>query len=829
MNQSASVFRPILDFFSSIWLGVILLTILFVYSAVGSAGFWVPGHHTFINYHDWAHELNFGLPWTQVHIRQAPGLEMTEFEWFHWWPFNLLIAFICVNLVVATIRRIPLNLINLGVWMIHTGIIMIAVGSVMYFWTKLEGEAPIIRRTVAINLPGADPASLPALPGNTMTVDAEDGRYIFRIMSIDPNWEILSGENRGEKTFAVFVGVQGPGGPFMRTLLADFPQYTEDAIFTDDPSQPRVRAINAIGERLVDQRLELGLEFEPQEKFFLVDTPALYLRERGQREWVQRPIPKLPRYNDYIRARNDVWADSSRLTSDNFRARDLHIPLHAVEEGDPLPDVPIFVNRYVRYGFMESRRASGGNQLDPVVSVRIANNRGQSREYQLIAFDSVNREVEGGQMRFVWVENQEEFTRAGEFRPPRLRLQLPEHDIDKTVDVAETAGEEYIAIEGTDFSYRIESVQDELELGAAQPISVAIVHIRTPDRTFQRWVFDDETIENRDFAIGESGGMHERAVEFDDRIQMLYKPGRRPAPVTIIGGPSTDDLHVLLALGSGQPTLRPFTSGRPIQISSDVTLDLLAFAPYTWSERRPVIVPPEQRQRDARQQRSIIRVTADVAGGKTDWLPFHVYPFRDRTEALRRYPFRPAEFELPDGRVIEMIYSRERRDLPTAIALNDFILTSHIGGFTGETSSIRDWTSVVSFWDDQENDWVNQQTISMNRPGSYGGFWYFQSFWDPPEEPRGEGDPGSAGMNFTILGVGNRNGVWTQLAGSIISVFGMIYAFYVKPVIKRRRQQAVMQRLAAEQGSGGATARVAGAPAFEAEWPPAGESSENRS
>jgi len=53
----------------------------------------------------------------------------------------------------------------------------------------------------------------------------------------------------------------------------------------------------------------------------------------------------------------------------------------------------------------------------------------------------------------------------------------------------------------------------------------------------------------------------------------------------------------------------------------------------------------------------------------------------------------------------------------------------------------------------------------------------------------------SAGLNYTVLGVGNRNGVYTQLLGCVIAVAGMIYAFYVKPVIKRRRQEEVLAGL----------------------------------
>ena len=58
-------------------------------------------------------------------------------------------------------------------------------------------------------------------------------------------------------------------------------------------------------------------------------------------------------------------------------------------------------------------------------------------------------------------------------------------------------------------------------------------------------------------------------------------------------------------------------------------------------------------------------------------------------------------------------------------------------------------------------------------------------------------------MNYTGLGVGNRNGVYVQLAGCCIAVAGMIFAFYVKPMIKRRRyEQARAQttRSMAEEG-----------------------------
>ncbi|MDA0214498.1 MAG: hypothetical protein O2875_03960, partial [Planctomycetota bacterium] len=86
--------------------------------------------------------------WVHAQMRQWRPFEMTEFEWFHWWPFDLLIGLIALTLIVTTLRRIPLRVINLGVWTIHTGIIVLIVGSFIYFHAKVEGDAPVARRKI---------------------------------------------------------------------------------------------------------------------------------------------------------------------------------------------------------------------------------------------------------------------------------------------------------------------------------------------------------------------------------------------------------------------------------------------------------------------------------------------------------------------------------------------------------------------------------------------------------------------------------------------------------------------------------------------------------
>src|SRR6185503_17176179 len=92
---------------------------------------------------------------------------MTEFEWFCWWPFSVLFVTFCISLAISTVRRIPLRTANLGVWTIHAGIIVLAIGSYVYFGSKIEGDAPVFRRSVSISLPGLDqPRHLVALRGS---------------------------------------------------------------------------------------------------------------------------------------------------------------------------------------------------------------------------------------------------------------------------------------------------------------------------------------------------------------------------------------------------------------------------------------------------------------------------------------------------------------------------------------------------------------------------------------------------------------------------------------------------------------------------------------
>ena len=177
-------------------------------------------------------------------------------------------------------------------------------------------------------------------------------------------------------------------------------------------------------------------------------------------------------------------------------------------------------------------------------------------------------------------------------------------------------------------------------------------------------------------------------------------------------------------------------------------------------------------------------------GGQSLWVPFTRWVFDQPSDALRRAPYEPRTVRLADGREIEVLFSRQRLPLGTQVALDEFVLTTHAGGFTGEMGSIRDYTSRLRFRDAGESAWSETLDTAMNSPAQHEGLWYFQAQWDPPDNRPPEGGVMSAGLNYTVLGVGNREGVYIQLLGCVIAVAGMLYAFYVKPVIKRRNRLA---------------------------------------
>ena len=747
-----------LDWLSSIWLGITLATILFFYCSIGSA-----------------------LPW----VRQLPWLEMSEFEWFHWWPFNVLIVLYCVCMTVVTVRRIPLRTVNLGVWAIHSGIIILCIGSYYYFGTKVEGDAPVFRRRVVVNMPGMDHAvGLVALPGNQATAVVGPDVWRFQVQSTNAAWPILSDEHKGETAYAVNVMVSPPSGdPFIRQLLAGFPQYTEDVI----PGQGR--AIKSIGRKLVNEELSLALEYEPQPYFHVMDTWALYTRKVGDAEWSQRPIHGLPRYHDRIGSRDQVFSDPHYPVP--LRAIDLLVPPPA--EGDALSSAKLHITGYLRYANLQHRWRDGGSKLNPVVQLTVLPSGGPPKTHDLVAFDRTHRTADDEMIELRWLDDVGGLVDLPVDSRATLSVAVPDKDVSLAVPLTREsvvgAGGPFTDIEGTEFAYRLLNVQDNLVLpGSGRRVSIVMVDIKTPEGQFTRMVADQPGMTRDMHGDADPHSSTARSpAAADARIVTVYKPGS--APIIVAAHPN--GLHVVVNGPEGRILGRDVDIGEIVEIVPGLQVRADAFWPQAISEAKPYVVPLPQR-RDVKEAFAKIRLEVETsAGNQYEWLPFNQYALPNAQYAYGgRFNYQPKVIRLPDGGAVEVLFSRERRRLPTSIALSAFDLDTHIGGYTGQVSTIRNYVSKLAFLT-EEGTWTEPTPIQVNVPTEYGGYWYFQSSWDKPSN----NDPGG-GMNYTGLGVGNRNGVYIQLAGCCLSVVGMMFAFYVKPVIRRRRHERSRAKVA---------------------------------
>lgn len=771
------------EIFTSIKTGICLLVTLFFYGSLGSAGVLYPTENG----------------WFNIQIRQLRGLEMTEFEWFHWWPFELLIGLICLTLVLTTWRRIPFRPVNYGVWMIHTGVIILCAGCVWYFSTKIEGDTPVLRRQVEIHLPWDESITLPALPGSFREVRDEGGsRWTFWVSGVDREWALASEEHLGKTAYSVKVQVTSPQERFTRQLLDGYPEFTEDIIASDDPMQPFARAKKVLGRALVDESLHVTLGYAPQEWGYLAHRIekawALYLRPwspPGQTplEWAMRPIEGLPLYNDYIGSRDKIWLpEGMDLPLDPL---DLSVP--SLEEGDPLHGQPVRVTGYLRYAQMEERvTPDRGGRLQPTATLRLAIEGLPPEIMKLAAFDPERSSSEEGLIHFRWVGSEEERDAMTSESTSTLSVACPEADylwegMPQSLAVDEETGErEFVSIPGTEYAWRVGQVQDHLQINEETIISLAMVEIRTPDRSWERWVSDNPAF-TRDMPLDllAHGAEKPEPLPLDEGLVMTYAPGAMRAPVTLLAGPHEDDLEVIVRRLEEAPMRMAARVGEAVTLRPglDLTVDDLILRGRP--EVRPAVIPNSRRDRNVDLENLASMVLVEIPGtGESRWVHYHTYPFKDGNDTLLRYPFNPTVVEV-GGQFVEVILSRQRFRLPEPVALADFEIDSHLGGFTGRVSSIRDWISKVTF--KEAGGWSSPMRVSMNKPAEHGELSYFQAQWDPPQPARG-GIPASQGLNYTVLGLGNRHGVTLMLLGPILSVLGMLYAFYVKPVLMKRRR-----------------------------------------
>jgi cytochrome c-type biogenesis protein CcsB len=751
---NANLAVRVVDFVGSIPFGVGVLIAIFVYCWLGSAGLW---------------------PLPDSLVRQ--WVEKTEMEWFSWWPFNTLIALLCVSVSLVTLRKIPFSLPRLGVWIVHCGILVLSLGSFIYFGQKIEGDVAVFRRELVLKSPDGAETAVLLQPGASAELVAPGRRYEVRVGEINPNYELLTGADKGKKTASVQLMIRSERDgqslePFIRQLLVDYPQYTEDVL------PGRGRAIKTLGKKLVDDQLSTELRYHQVDHFFVKDTVAIHARAAGASTWSEWELEGVPRYHGYIPSEQGVWDPIAADSSDRVRPLEIEAKLRAP---DPAwAGLSMRVTGYLPFAVMEPRWVAGGTQRFPMVRFTLRSESGPSGHTLLADDPDARRETLGDQFdaSFRWIDDPAELEALLKPGEPELLVRIPSRRIEQRLRLADAMAQPVVI---GDSGYSIQGLEVYPNWSLAgrgrvgERASMVLIRITGPQGTIMRGVVAPhyELSQDLDDQGNRAGGLIDREIEVEAR-------NIADAGLMLIGG--REGAHALLVSQRGEVQHRPVTIGQEVEFLDGVlrlTVDELS--ENARREERPRLIPFAQRDLKQLPFYSLIQVELREAGGApvTAWLPYSAYNYPTRQG------FFPIEVALPSGRTVELLYSRQTHPLSSPVALEVFQLETFPGG-TRE----RDYISLVRFH--ENGGWSDVHQVHSNNPTEHADWWYFQATWDPPEPQSGH-----AGMNFTGLGVGNRKGVWVMLAGSILMAFGTIWAFYIKPVIIRRLARQGAERRAA--------------------------------
>lgn len=185
----------------------------------------------------------------------------------------------------------------------------------------------------------------------------------------------------------------------------------------------------------------------------------------------------------------------------------------------------------------------------------------------------------------------------------------------------------------------------------------------------------------------------------------------------------------------------------------------------------PVLMPLRQRRGDslARSSSAIrVRISSpegvEPAWGDSQWVMFSQFPHLGA---------QPLEITLPGTQDRwQLIYSRKRHSLGATVTATK-LTVDHFPGMR----SVKSWHSDIAVQSPAGH--VDYATVQTNETQNIAGWTLYQSGF------------AEDGWSWTILGVGNRKGMLLMNIGWIIVTLGCLYAFYVKPVLLRRRRQRV--------------------------------------
>ncbi|MEM7754898.1 MAG: hypothetical protein AAF297_04590 [Planctomycetota bacterium] len=703
-----------------------------------------------------------------ITLRRLPGVEMTELEFYSWWPLHLILLAFVVNMITTTVRRIEFTFNNIGVLTVHTGIVVISLGSIYYQGLKKEGDTIVFAG-------GPGPDGTPTL-GTTQTGFYDNttvALWIAQRMTWAgvPDWE------------------QRP--------LKGLPRYNDYALGVAS-SGDRMRLGDLVNENLP------GTETPPS----LPDLNVPVAPGSGQR--VDPDIGlRIVGYAEYAEARED-WVRTEPPIAGDAR------PVRLVELLSRLPDAD-----------GEAPRDAGAPviraPLHPTVpSHRIAENDVFAIEH-VIGADA---------------------TRVGDLLtpvPPRsphaLIIEIPNAE-DAAAPTARTVvtaavGEEYVIGE-TGWRVGVKQLLPEPPFpiitegyeNATTP--TAVLRITPPeghvDGPYDRYVYDRFPELNQDiFDTPQADGRPNRR-DADAGIRVAYLELTR-LRLLLDESPETGLVRTIVREPGGEIRVVPPT--RHGEVIGDVVelIDVRVAEAWDHTERVefPVPVPDPDRERRFIGTHDFAMAAVEVSVPQADadawtqiiWIPFSRY--LETSNDLHR------DITLPDGRELTLAFGRLRHPFPGfGLRLLDFEMIAY-----DHRGAPRDYQSVLRvvpqampgdaesrsplgepyervaklnaplrapFVWDEARSWFGNVAITLTRGLNPNQYKLSQAGWDQQgwQETQTLADAGTLERpfaRFTILQVGNNPGIHVIAFGGVLMSLGIPWAFYLKPWLVRREKE----------------------------------------
>lgn len=700
---------------ASPWVSLAWLLLIFIHETIGSAFFFV---------------------------RQT--FELTEMEWFNGPLSAVLWGGLCLNMILASLVRVPWVRSRMSSHLTHLSVVLMVVSCGIYFGNKFEGEALITRHVVEVTDSQGNHARLLPNPGFAVTL----GDATAKIQTVIPRWAVLTPDGKSQQAWAVMVSLQCQGGrKFTATVIEGRPELTQytcegripDSYLADVAavvtSDGVVRATDKSGVVRVAVKAVVG--------------------ERAQAgDWSLEITDVTPDW--------PLLAEGYQGQKGTMVAFTMHTPL-GQQSGSSIMGLPP-LTRYQR-----ARMRSIPDQRIAAVTLVDAPT---TRAYHQDRFAVWVRPVAGS------VSSQ---PRSYDVLPLSNMPRYREHGTALGADAldldAGKIGETHFTVTGfAPYAVPVSLTREEpsaplkpsLQVtfsdGASEPIERQLplsADITELDHVPLVW-FRCADQAQRDSIVAElnrrypSGGTPppQRADATDVRVVFITQPDQH---IEVISA------EPVIGVVRQPVTLRTVM---PLTLAGQrLSLQVNGMYEHPVQEVVPMPVPLEQRQSrmSVGMSQAWIQVQAKIVGGETvsrwvGWTPFPELPeeLGQRDTVLGGYAPKPAIMDVPGMGRVEILFSRVPFDLPGPVWMTKF----HVPRRPGVDDPMEFFCDVN--YGDVKNP--ASATIHMNEPLDWDGTFFFQAGWDPQTE------------SLSILGVGNRPAGWFMLLSAILLGVGMTWS-----------------------------------------------------